>query len=168
MFIFKKTLPRRTVLRGLGATVALPFLEAMVPAMTASAKTVANPPKRFAAVFVPLGERPGFWKPDTVGSDFEFTPILKPLEKFREHVTVISEMCDPIDGHAVTVSAWLSGTEPKKTFAEDVYSGETVDQVIAGKIGQETPLPSCPRSSSRPRTSRAISAAATRSIAVRT
>jgi hypothetical protein len=142
MFISKKALPRRTVLRGFGATLALPFLEAMVPAMTASAKTVANPPKRFGVVFVPLGERPGFWTPETVGSDFEFTPILKPIEKFREHVTVVSELCDPIDGHAVTVSAWLSGTTPKKTFAEDVYNGETVDQVIAGKIGQETPLPS--------------------------
>jgi len=142
MFIVKKMLPRRTVLRGLGAAVALPFLEAMVPAMTASAKTVANPPKRFGVVFVPLGERPGFWTPAAVGADFEFTPILKPLEKFREHVTVVSELCDPIDGHAVTVSAWLSGTEPKKTFAEDVHSGETLDQVIARKIGQETPLPS--------------------------
>jgi hypothetical protein len=142
MFIFKKALPRRTVLRGLGATLALPLLEAMVPAMTASAKTVANPPKRFGVVFVPLGERPGFWTPATVGSDFEFTPILKPIEKFRDHVTVVSELCDPIDGHAVTVSAWLSGTVPKKTFAEDVYSGETVDQVIARRIGQETPLPS--------------------------
>lgn len=142
MFIFKKALPRRTVLRGLGATVALPFLEAMVPAMTASAKTVANPPKRFGAVFVPLGERPGFWTPATAGANFEFTPILRPIEKFREHVTVISQMCDPIDGHAVTVSAWLSGAVPKKTFAEDVYSGETLDQVIAHKIGQDTPLPS--------------------------
>lgn len=142
MFVSKKALPRRTVLRGLGATLALPLLEAMVPAMTASAKTVANPPKRFGVVFVPLGERPGFWTPATVGSDFEFTPILKPIEKFREHVTVVSELCDPIDGHAVTVSAWLSGAEPKKTFAEDVYSGETVDQVIARRIGQETPLPS--------------------------
>jgi hypothetical protein len=142
MFIFKKALPRRAVLRGLGATVALPFLEAMVPAMTASAKTVANPPKRFGVVFVPLGERPGFWTPATVGSDFEFTPILKPIEKYREHITVISQLCDPIDGHAVTVSAWLSGTEPKKTFAEDVHSGETLDQVVARKIGQETPLPS--------------------------
>jgi hypothetical protein len=142
MFITKKALPRRTVLRGLGATLALPLLEAMVPAMTATAKTVANPPKRFGVVFVPLGERPGFWTPSTVGADFEFTPILKPIEKFRDHVTVISELCDPLDGHAVTVSAWLSGTVPKKTFAEDVYNGETLDQVIAGRIGQETPLPS--------------------------
>ena len=98
MFITKKALPRRTVLRGLGATVALPFLEAMVPAMTAHAKTVANPPKRFGAVMVPLGERPGYWTPTTVGSDFEFMPIMKPMEKFRDHVTVISELCDPIDG----------------------------------------------------------------------
>ena len=93
-------------------------------------------------MFVPLGERPGFFKPEKVGADFEFKPILKPLEKFRDHVTVVSELCDPLDGHAVTVSAWLSGAMPKKTFAEDVYSGETIDQVIARRIGQETPLPS--------------------------
>ena len=67
MFIFKTALPRRTVLRGMGATLALPLLEAMVPALTATAKTAANPPKRFGAVFVPLGERPGFWTPATVG-----------------------------------------------------------------------------------------------------
>jgi len=126
----------------MGATLALPFLEAMVPALTATAQTAANRPRRFGVVFVPLGERPGFWTPKTVGADFEFTQILKPIEKFRQHVTVVSELCDPLDGHATTVSAWLSGAIPKKTFAEDVYSGETVDQVIARKIGQETPLPS--------------------------
>jgi Protein of unknown function (DUF1552) len=142
MFISKMALPRRTVLRGMGATLALPFLEAMVPALTATAQTAANRPRRFGVVFVPLGERPGFWTPKTVGADFEFTQILKPIEKFRQHVTVVSELCDPLDGHATTVSAWLSGAIPKKTFAEDVYSGETVDQVIARKIGQETPLPS--------------------------
>ena len=142
MFVSKMALPRRTVLRGMGAALALPLLDAMVPALTATAKTAANPPRRFGAVFVPLGERPGYWTPATVGSNFEFTPILKPIEKFREQVTVISELCDPLDGHATTVSAWLSGAVPKKTFAEDVYSGETVDQVIAKKIGQETSLPS--------------------------
>jgi hypothetical protein len=142
MFVSKKTLARRTVLRGIGATMALPLLDAMVPALTQTVKTAANPPRRFGAVFVPLGERPGFWTPATVGSNFEFTPILKPIEKFRQHVTVVSELCDPLDGHATTVSAWLSGALPKKTFAEDVYSGETVDQVIARKIGQETSLPS--------------------------
>jgi hypothetical protein len=142
MFISKMALSRRTVLRGMGATLALPLLDAMVPALTQTVKTAANPPRRFGAVFVPLGERPGYWTPATVGSNFEFTPILKPIEKFRPHVTIVSELCDPLDGHATTVSAWLSGAIPKKTFAEDVYSGETVDQVIARKIGQETPLPS--------------------------
>src|SRR6185436_1699730 len=82
MFILKKALPRRTVLQGMGAALALPFLDAMVPALTAAARTAANPPRRFGAVFVPLGERPGFWTPATVGSNFEFTPVLKPLEKF--------------------------------------------------------------------------------------
>ena len=142
MFIFKTALPRRTVLRGMGATLALPLLEAMVPALTATAKTAANPPKRFGAVFVPLGERPGFWTPATVGSNFEFTPILKPVEKFRDHVTVLSELCDPLDGHATTVSAWLSGAIPKRTEAEDFACGTTIDQVLARKIGQSSPFPS--------------------------
>src|SRR5204863_9155150 len=114
----------------------------MVPALTATAKTAANPQRRFGAIFVPLGERPGFWTPKTVGENFEFTPILKPLEPFRDHVTVVSELCDPLDGHATTVSAWLSGTIPFRTIAENVKSGITIDQTIANKIGQDTPLPS--------------------------
>ena len=69
MFITKKSLSRRTILRGMGAALALPFLESMAPALTATAKTAANPLRRFGAVFVPLGERPGFWKPKTVGAD---------------------------------------------------------------------------------------------------
>ena len=84
MFITKRSLSRRTILRGMGATLALPLLEAMVPALTASADRGATRSRRFGAVFVPLGERPGFWTPTTVGTNFEFTPILKPLEKFRE------------------------------------------------------------------------------------
>src|SRR5678815_3583967 len=140
MFIFKTALPRRTVLRGMGATLALPLLEAMVPALTATAKTAANPQRRFGAVFVPLGERPGFWTPKTVGKDFEFTPILKPLEAFRDHVTIVSELCDPLDGHATTVAAWLSGVIPKRTIAEDVHNGVTIDQVIAREIGKDSPM----------------------------
>ena len=142
MFATKSFISRRTVLRGMGATIALPFLEAMVPALTPTAKTAANPLKRFGAVFVPLGERPGFWTPSKVGADFEFTPILKPLEPFRNSITVISELCDPLDGHAVTVAAWLSGSIPFRTIAENVKAGTTVDQMIAEKIGQDTPLPS--------------------------
>src|SRR5436309_1906414 len=142
MFISKMSLPRRTFLRGMGVTLALPLLESMVPALTATAKTAANPQRRFGAIFVPLGERPGYWTPKTVGSNFEFSPILKPLEPFRNWMTVISELCDPLDGHATTVAAWLSGTIPFRTIAENVRAGVTVDQMIANKIGQDTPLPS--------------------------
>src|SRR5881628_2439744 len=142
MFAARKSISRRTILRGAGAAVALPFLEAMVPAFTPTAQTAANPLKRFGAVFVPLGERPGYWTPKNVGADFDFTPILKPLEPFRNSMTVISELCDPLDGHAVTVAAWLSGSIPFRTIAENVKAGTTIDQVIANKIGQDTPLPS--------------------------
>jgi hypothetical protein len=144
MFITKMSLPRRTFLRGMGVTLALPLLESMVPAMTAVANTAAAPTplRRFGAIFVPLGERPGFWTPKTVGENFEFNTIMKPIEKFRDHMTVVSELCDPLDGHATTVAAWLSGTIPKRTIAEDVHNGITIDQVIAKKIGQDTVFPS--------------------------
>ena len=138
----KKHISRRAVLRGIGATVALPFLEAMAPAMTPIAQTAANPLKRFGVVFVPLGERPGFWTPTKVGADFEFTTILKSLEPYRDYITIVSELCNPLDGHAVSVAAWLSGTVPFRTIAENVKAGVTVDQVIANKIGQDTPFPS--------------------------
>lgn len=142
MFATQKFISRRTVLRGMGTAIALPFLEAMVPAFVPTARTAANPLKRFGAVFVPLGERPGYWTPSKAGADFEFTPILKPLEPFRKSITVVSELCDPLDGHAVTVAAWLSGSIPFRTIAENVKAGTTIDQVIASKIGQDTPLPS--------------------------
>ena len=141
MFITKKGLDRRTVLRGMGAGLALPLLDAMVPALTPVALSAANPTRRLGIVYVPLGWRPGFWVPPTTGTNFEYTPILKPLEGLREHVTIVTQLDNPLDGHATTVSAWLSGSIPKKTFAEDVYSGETVDQAVAKKIGQETALP---------------------------
>ena len=86
MMNIKKHISRRMVLRGIGATVALPFLDAMVPAMTATAQTAANPVPRFGVVFVPLGERPGYWTPKTVGADFEMTTILEPLEKYRNYM----------------------------------------------------------------------------------
>jgi Protein of unknown function (DUF1552) len=142
MFITKMSLPRRTFLRGMGVTLALPLLESMVPAFTATAKTAANPQRRFGVVFVPLGERPGYWTPKTVGENFEFNTILKPLEPFRDHLTIVSELCNPVDGHAPTVAAWLSGSIPKQTIAENVHIGVTIDQVIAKQIGQDTVFPS--------------------------
>ena len=141
-FLTKKAISRRRLLRGLGAGVALPLLDSMIPASTALAATPAVPPKRFGAVFVPHGERPGYWTPKKVGADFELSPILEPLTDFREDLTVVSELCDPVDVHAVTVAARLSGSIPKRTVAEDVYAGITIDQVIAKKIGRETVFPS--------------------------
>src|SRR5689334_25421374 len=102
MFVTNKSISRRTVLRGMGAAVALPFLEAMVPALGPAAKAASSPLMRFAVIFVPLGERPGYWTPAKPGSDFEFTPILKPVEPFRNYITVVSELCNPLDGHAVS------------------------------------------------------------------
>ena len=142
MFLTKKSLSRRMILKGAGAAVALPLLESMVPAQTPLAKTAANPVRRFGAVFVPLGERPGYWTPKTAGENFEFSPILKPLEPFRNSLTVVSELCDPLDGHAATVAAWLSGSIPKRTMAEDIHAGTTIDQVLAKHIGQDTVFPS--------------------------
>jgi hypothetical protein len=143
MFITKTHLSRRAVLRGIGAAMALPFLDAMSPALTATAKAAANPKqRRFGVAMVPLGERPGFWTPKTVGANFEFSPILKPLEPFRNHLAVISNLCNPFDGHAVSVGAWLTASAPKRTIAEDVLAGISIDQVIAGQIGQETVYPS--------------------------
>ena len=142
MVNMKKHISRRTILRGMGAAVALPFLDAMVPSFTAMAQTAAKPVTRFGVVFVPLGERPGYWTPKKVGADFEMTTILQPLEKYRQYMTLVSELCNPLDGHAVSVAAWLSGSIPFKTIAENVKAGITVDQMIANKIGQDTPFPS--------------------------
>lgn len=142
MFITRRFISRRAALRGMGAVVGLPFLEAMVPALTATAQTAATPARRFGVVFVPLGERPGYWTPARTGADFDFTPILKPLEPFRHSMTLVSELANPLDGHAVSVAAWLSGSIPFRTIAENVRAGKTIDQLIADRIGQETPFPS--------------------------
>jgi hypothetical protein len=143
MFITKRSLSRRTVLRGMGATLALPFLDAMVPAATALTKTAAQPAPRFGAVFVPMGERPSHWTPPTAGAGFEFSPILKPIERFRESLVVVSNLDRPPGGtHAVSTSTWLTGAAPKRTEAEDFYAGISLDQVAAGLIGKDTVFPS--------------------------
>jgi hypothetical protein len=143
MFITKTSISRRTMLRGVGATLALPLLDAMIPAATALQKTAATPALRFGAVFIPMGERPGFWTPKTTGAGFELTPILKPLEAFRDSLVVISNLDRPPGGtHAVSTATWLTGSAPKRTESEDFYAGISLDQVIAGRIGGDTTLPS--------------------------
>lgn len=143
MFISKMSLPRRTVLRGLGAALALPVLDAMVPALTPTVRTAAAPVRRFGAVFVPMGERPSHWTPATTGAGFEFSPILKPLESFRDSMTVISNLDRPLQGtHAVSTGTWLTGAAPKRTEAEDFVAGTSLDQIVAQQIGRDTIFPS--------------------------
>ena len=143
MFITKRSLPRRTLLRGMGAMVALPFLEAMTPALARAAAA----PKRFGAIYVPHGSTHDLWVPATVGTGFEFTPILKPVEAFRDQLVVVSNLDGPLEpagggGHAISPSSYLTGVRPKVSQGADVYNGTTLDQVIAAKIGQDTSLPS--------------------------
>jgi hypothetical protein len=150
MFITKKHISRRTVLRGAGAALALPFLESMVPAATAAAQTAAAGAPRFVGVFAPHGMAPGYWIPEKEGKGFEFPFIYKPLEPFRDQVTILSGLharsAEPPPGvtgadHWVA-AAFLCANKPKKTVGADVYAGTTIDQMIAQKIGQQTLLPS--------------------------
>ena len=146
MFITKKSLPRRTFLRGVGASLALPLLDSMIPARTLLAQTAAKPTTRLGFVYVPHGAIMDKWTPATVGSDFEFTPILKPLEPFRDRLNVISGLghraADTTAVHSLSPTTWLSGVRPKATQGVDAFAGVTADQIAAQAIGQETPLPS--------------------------
>ena len=141
MIITKKAIPRRTVLRGIGATVALPLLDSMVPAAKALAQTPAAPTPRFGFVYVPHGSIMREWTPTQEGANFEFTPILKPLESFRKHVTVLTNLSNyGENGHSVSSAMWLSGTFPSKGSLLKLET--TVDQLIAQRIGRESTFPS--------------------------
>jgi len=152
MFITKKHISRRTLLRGAGAAIGLPLLDAMIPAATAFAQTAAVPPRRFFGGFVPHGAAPGHWVPDKVGSlgDHPFPFIYKPLEPYRKYVTILSGLhatsSEPPPGETGAdhwvAAAFLCAEKPKKTAGADVRAGHTIDQVIAEKIGRETLLPS--------------------------
>jgi hypothetical protein len=141
MFITKKHLSRRTFLRGAGVTMALPFLESMVPAQTPLAKTAARATQRFGFVYVPHGSIMKDWTPAKEGVDFEFSTILKPLEKFRDQVNVITGLYNTGEpGHSVSCATYLSGTVPSK--GNVIHLNMTIDQAIAQKIGQSTMFPS--------------------------
>ncbi len=146
MFITKKHLSRRTVLRGMGATLALPLLDAMIPARTLLAQTAARPSARLGFVYVPHGAIMDKWTPATEGANFEFTPILKPLEPFRDRLNVISGLghraADTTAVHSLSPTTWLSGVRPKATQGVDAFAGVTADQIAAQTIGQDTILPS--------------------------
>ena len=147
MYVTKKSLPRRTFLSGVGAVVGLPLLEAMVPAFTALAQTPAKPKPRFGAVYFPNGAIVDQWIPEQVGAGFEFKPILKPLESFKDQMVLVTNLTrshpgSQVGDHAVSAAGFLTGVWPKRTEAEDVYANTSIDQVVAQQIGQETPFPS--------------------------
>jgi Protein of unknown function (DUF1552) len=146
MFIRKLLLPRRTFLRGAGTMLGLPLLEAMVPALTAMAKTSARPLPRLGFVYVPHGVIMDQWTPSTAGAGFAFTPILKPLEAFRDSLVVVSNLARPEANfetqHAGAAASWLAGVPPKRTEGPDFQVGTTIDQVVAKAIGQDTTFPS--------------------------
>jgi len=151
MFLTKKHLSRRTVLRGAGTMLALPLLEAMVPAATALAQTAAAPKPRFVGLFVPHGMAPGYWVPEKEGALPTELPFnWKPLEPFAKQTTILSGLhsrsAEPPPGvtgadHWVA-AAFLCANKPRKTAGADVYAGTTIDQIIAQKIGRENLLPS--------------------------
>ena len=146
MIITRKHLPRRTFLRGVGATLALPLLDAMVPARTLLAKTAATPAARLGFVYLPHGANMDRWTPTSEGAGFDFSPILKPLEPFRDQLNIVSGLghraADSTAVHSLSPTTWLSGVRPKPTQGLDAYAGVTADQIAAQRIGQETLLPS--------------------------
>ncbi len=151
MIITKKAIPRRTVLRGLGTAVALPLLDGMVPALTALGQTAAALKPRLGVVYVPHGAVMNNWTPAQEGAGFEFTPILQPLEGFRDHLTVLSGLDhkpaaqmpgDPAGGHGRITGAFLTGVHAKPTEGADFKAGKSMDQIAAEHLGQQTQLAS--------------------------
>lgn len=151
MIITKMAIPRRTVLKGLGTALALPFLDSMVPAMSALAGTAAAPVRRFGVVYASHGYAPGYWIPKIEGPSYELTLPLQPLEKFRERMLVLSGLDnasalqkagDPRGGHGRMAPAFMCGVHAKPTQGADYQAGVSVDQIVAGHLGQETQLPS--------------------------
>src|ERR671912_1274325 len=145
MIITKKVLPRRTFLRGMGATVALPFLDAMVPSMSALARTAAAPVRRLGFVYMPMGCDLPRWTPPGDGRLVELSPTLQSLAPVVDQLTVISnlELRNAYPGtHATSNAAFLSAAKAKRTESTDYHLGTTVDQIAAKQLGQQTLLPS--------------------------
>ena len=143
-FILRRQMHRRTFLRGAGAAMALPWLEAMAPPLTATARAADAPPKRLGFVYIPHGVIMSQWTPAAAGAGFELTPILKPLEPYRDDLIVVSNLtrAAAVDNHACSASAWLTGVAAKRTDGPDFFNGVSLDQVIAKQIGQATLFPS--------------------------
>ena len=145
MFLFRKPLSRRAVLKGAGVTIALPLLDAMIPARTMLALTAAAPSPRLGFIYFPHGALQDEWQPKAVGRDFEFPFILKPLEPHRQYVTVVSGLRnkggESSSPHGIIEETWLSCVSPRSRNAKTGV-GVTVDQIAARHLGKETSLPS--------------------------
>src|SRR6266852_9533078 len=148
MFISKMALPRRTFLRGMGVTIALPLLDAMIPAFTVLAKTPMRPVKRLGFIYTPNGATMSAWTPAAEGPALtELSPTLSPLAPFRDQVIVPTGLSQRMaeslgDGngeHSRGQTTWLSGIHPKRTEGADVQAGMTVDQLAAQTLGKDTP-----------------------------
>ncbi len=146
MIVTKMALPRRTFLRGLGAAVALPLLDAMTPALATAAQTAGKPVRRLGFVYLPMGMNPVPWTPGQVGTLSELSPSLASLGPFLDHLTVITNLelrnANTTGNHASSNCAFLSCARAKRTESTDYYLGTTVDQIVAKQIGHETPIPS--------------------------
>ncbi len=151
MIVTRKHLSRRTFLHGVGTMIGLPLLDSMVPAFAATRDTAAKPVPRLGAIYVPHGAVLDKWIPKTDGADYEMSPTLKTLEKFREDVLVITNLDntpalvragEPLGGHANITGAWLSGVHAKPTEAADILAGVTVDQFAARHFEKDTQLAS--------------------------
>lgn len=147
VFLTNRTLPRRTFLRGLGTTLALPFLESMIPARGADKQAY---PTRFVGAFIPHGVAPGYWIPESSAPGFKFPFVYEPLEPFRKQVLITSGMWSQSSENPPGVTgadhfvaaAYLTAVKPRKTTGADIHCGTSIDQVIAQKIGQQNLLPS--------------------------
>jgi hypothetical protein len=147
MIVTKKAISRRTVLRGMGVTLALPFLDGMVPALTALKNTAAQPTKRFGVVYVPNGIVMKDWTPTAEGAGFEFTPILKALEPYRDHLLVVSGLVNEAgrngSAHPGKSAAFLTGlVAARTTGSSQLHLGVSMDQIAAQVLGQDTQIPS--------------------------
>jgi hypothetical protein len=146
MFISKVTLPRRTFLHGMGAALALPLLDAMVPALSAAAETAASPVKRLGFVYIPMGMNAAAWTPRADGQITELSPSLGPLQPFLDQITVVTNLelrnAYTTGNHASANCAFLSCAKAKRTEGRDYQLGTTVDQLAAERIGKATAIPS--------------------------
>ena len=150
MMITRKTMGRRTVLRGMGTTMALPFLDAMLPSAARAAEEALASRKRLQVIYTPNGMMMQNWTPTSTAANFELSPILKPLEPYRSKLTVFTGLShvqaealgDGAGDHGRCCGGYLTGTHVKKTEGADITAGVSMDQVVAKQFGDKTQIPS--------------------------